>query len=382
MFKKTFDNESLVQEAPQFHQLIHNNQVTTKQVISLAEDDFKPPSISTEYQGNSDNTQPNKMNKKYFNTGTDDETPVESTNTRNAKESGVSLFTEVEIAKDLISTTSSVSSSSSATNGESNKIPNIPTRSSLDELLDLDFNITSIEPNASANLPLDSIHISDPIQPLQALPQTQPVVYRNSQLNKQPSNRHIPIMNINDTNCISKDIFSLQIQQQNSSPSAKILNPVKTNELLAKTNTYQSILNEFDPFSDHNMFYKKPSPNTTANLTNITPRPFQNNILKAPIYPPLPSPLTLLSEPMQPQQPNYNITLPSSASINTMPGANNTYNPFTPTPFSSSISHPSLSSVFRPVQFNFGPSANAQHQLKVNQSKNSFPLQSRTENKQ
>jgi hypothetical protein len=160
----------------------------------------------------------------------------------------------------------------------------------------------------------------------------------------------------------------------NSLQAKQPLSQLSNNKASSKPDaTYESILNEFDPFADQTT----PSNNTdnirpqllahshtvqaisnnrsgmiapppllsssssssqpvSANVSpRSVPRPsYSNGLSKAPPPPPPPPP--------PPQNPVY------AANTGTF------YNHFAPQPFHPSMSHPNLSSVYRPVQFNFG----------------------------
>jgi hypothetical protein len=173
---------------------------------------------------------------------------------------------------------------------------------------------------------------------------------------------------------VSSLSFNSANNNNNNNTAASILNPLKptTTKSGQNDNSYESIINEFDPFSDANIKKAPPTPQLPLvqtsyqnNLANLTPRPFQ-----------IPTSTSQFQF-----RPNYNINLPllasSSAATNvksmsnsvsfgqmnaplTMSQSLNTIakSQFTATPFYNT----NVSQAYRPVHFNNSHLPNHQQQ--------------------
>lgn len=164
-----------------------------------------------------------------------------------------------------------------------------------------------------------------------------------------------------DSNLIlSVDQSSIAVDQ--SQRSSSFIDPVKSSQLLSQTNSLDSVLKEFDPFSQTSMFNSHQTSSTTkpaaSTMTSLmAPKPFQ--VTQSNANRPQQTIPTLPPPPPIPARPNYNIVLPRADPVGpNVPTrsvvANHppAYNPYMPQPFYAAPPT-SLMGVYRPVQFNY-----------------------------
>jgi hypothetical protein len=279
---------------------------------------------------------------------------------------------------------SSSSSSSSEPESHKQEASSKSNLSNFDDLLDIDFNFQSQPKPTVETLIANSFNLIDISEK-----QINPVIAQ------PPTDNTDLISGIEDLSFKQKvALFQSNVSSSSTNPiphgptrssisvastANSILNPVKPNELEntvsnSRHDSLKSILNEFDPFSDKSMFSSSENnePMSQPSKSSIPMSQTMQAISKrsgmiAPPLPPLPN-LHSTSTQFVPK-PNYNVSLPTTPMLNqnteiNVPnqGINNRpfYNHFAPTPFPSSMSHPNLNNVYRPVQFNYGAPINNQ----------------------
>jgi hypothetical protein len=293
----------------------------------------------------------------------------------------------------------SSSSSSLSTNDEQARDTNKQKTSSntnlciFDDLLDIDFNMLPQQKTTVESLIANSFNLIDKAAPPAA---GQPPL---SALITPTLNPTLPtqvphadlISDIENLNFHQKlALFQSNLSSSSTHSSLNVastpnsaFNPLKTIESEKKpaVDTHKSILNEFDPFSDQSIFgdlskkaEQPPQVNKRITSSQTMQAISNRNGMIAPPVPQRPSQPTFQSASFQSTpRPNYNINLPTATQTmnqnsNVLPASNQVqtnqafFNHFSPTPFQPSMTHPNLSSVYKPVQFNYG-SAVSNHQL-------------------